>query len=39
MMKGNIKVSSNKKEILKTALKMIHDIVDEPENGKIYLGK
>ena len=31
---GNIKVSSNKKEAIKTALKMIHDIVDEPENGK-----
>ena len=36
---GNIKVSSNKKEAIKTALKMIHDIVDEPENGKIYKGK
>ena len=36
---GNIKVSSNKKEAIKTALKMIHEIVDEPENGKIYKGK
>jgi len=36
---GNIKVSSNKKEAIKAALKMIHDIVDEPENGKIYKGK
>ena len=36
---GIIKVSSNQKEYIKAALQMIHDIVDEPENGKIYSGK
>ena len=36
---GNIKVSSNQKENIKNALQMIHDIIDEPENGKIYSGK
>ena len=36
---GNIKVSSNQQENISNALKMIHDIVDEPENGKVYSGK
>ena len=36
---GIIKVSSNQKEYIKAALQMIHDIIDEPENGKIYSGK
>ncbi len=36
---GNIKISSNQKDNIKAALKMVHDIVDEPENGKIYSGK
>ena len=36
---GNIKVSSNQKDNISNALKMIHDIIDEPENGKIYSGK
>ncbi len=36
---GNIKVSSNDQENISNALKMIHDIIDEPENGKIYSGK
>ena len=36
---GNIKVSSNQQENIKSALQMIHDIIDEPENGKIYSGK
>ena len=36
---GMIKVSSNQKEYIKAALQMIHDIIDEPENGKIYSGK
>ena len=36
---GNIKVSSNNQENISNALKMIHDIIDEPENGKIYSGK
>jgi polyribonucleotide nucleotidyltransferase len=36
---GNIKVSSNEKDNITNALKMIHDIIDEPENGKVYSGK
>ena len=36
---GIIKVSSNQKEYIKEALQMIHDIIDEPVNGKIYSGK
>ena len=36
---GNIKVSSNEKNNITNALKMIHDIIDEPENGKVYSGK
>ncbi|MEC8100477.1 MAG: polyribonucleotide nucleotidyltransferase [Pseudomonadota bacterium] len=36
---GNIKVSSNQKDDIKNALQMIHDIIDEPENGKVYSGK
>ena len=36
---GTIKVSSSEKEKITNALKLIHDIVDEPENGKIYEGK
>ncbi len=36
---GNIKVSSVSQESINDALKQIHDIVDEPEDGKIYKGK
>ena len=36
---GNIKVSSNQQDNISNALKMIHDIIDEPENGKVYSGK
>jgi polyribonucleotide nucleotidyltransferase len=36
---GIIKVSSSEKEKIANALQLIHDIVDEPENGKIYEGK
>ena len=36
---GNIKVSSSEQEKIDKALNLIHDIVDEPENGKIYEGK
>ena len=36
---GNIKVSSTQQENIKAGLQMIHDIIDEPENGKIYSGK
>ncbi len=36
---GNIKVSSTEQENIKAGLQMIHDIIDEPENGKIYSGK
>ena len=36
---GTIKIASSEQEKIDTALKLIHDIVDEPENGKIYEGK
>ena len=36
---GSIKVSSSEQENINAALQLIHDIVDEPENGKIYDGK
>ena len=36
---GTIKVSSSEQENINKALQMIHDIIDEPENGKIYGGK
>ncbi len=36
---GTIKVSSSDQENINKALEMIHDIIDEPENGKIYGGK
>jgi len=36
---GVIKVASSNAEAIQKALKMIHDIVDEPEPGKIYKGR
>ena len=36
---GVIKIASSEQESIDKAKKMVHDIVDEPENGKIYSGK
>ena len=36
---GVIKIASSDQESIDKAKKMVHDIVDEPENGKIYSGK
>ena len=36
---GMIKISSSEQLNIDKALEMIHDIIDEPENGKIYHGK
>ncbi len=36
---GVIKIASSNAEAIQKALKMIHDIVDEPEPGKIYKGR
>ena len=36
---GVIKIASSDQESIDKAKKMVHDIVDEPENGKIYNGK
>ncbi len=36
---GMIKVSSSEQDNIKKALDLIHEIIDEPENGKIYDGK
>ena len=36
---GIIKIASSEQQKIDAALILIHDIVDEPENGKIYEGK
>ena len=36
---GVIKIASSDQNSIDEAKKMIHDIVDEPENGKVYNGK
>ena len=36
---GIIKIASSEQESIDKAKKMVHDIVDEAENGKIYSGK
>ena len=36
---GVIKIASSEQDSIDKAKKMVHDIVDEPENGKIYSGK
>jgi polyribonucleotide nucleotidyltransferase len=36
---GVIKIASSDQESIDKAKQMVHDIVDEPENGKIYSGK
>ena len=36
---GMIKVSSSEQDNITKALQMIHEIIDEPEDGKIYEGK
>ena len=36
---GNVKISSSDQSCIEKALKLVHEIVDEPENGKVYAGK
>ena len=36
---GNVKISSSDQSCIEKALKLVHEIVDEPENGKVYDGK
>ena len=36
---GTIKIASSEQDSIDKAVQLVHDIVDEPENGKIYEGK